>query len=72
MWAYLLYALVALSLLGFVLYNYRRRANQQLNEEKMKFLINATHDIRTPQSSFNSLNILILASFLKPGKTLAA
>ena len=48
MWAYLLYALVALSLLGFVLYNYRRRANQQLNEEKMKFLINATHDIRTP------------------------
>ena len=27
---------------------YRRRANQQMNEEKMKFLINATHDIRSP------------------------
>ena len=48
LWAYFLYVLLALSLLGFVLYNYRRRANQQLNEEKMKFLINATHDIRTP------------------------
>ena len=26
----------------------RRRAHQQMDEEKMKFLINATHDIRSP------------------------
>ena len=48
LWAWFVYALIALSLLGYVLYVYRRRANQQMNEEKMKFLINATHDIRSP------------------------
>ena len=47
-WAYLIYILIALGLLGYVLYVMRRRANQQLNEEKVKFLINATHDIRSP------------------------
>ncbi len=47
-WAYFLYALVALALLGYLFYTYRRRANQQMDEEKMKFLINATHDIRSP------------------------
>ena len=46
--AYFIYALIVLSLLGFVFYTMRRRANLQLNEEKMKFLINATHDIRSP------------------------
>ncbi len=46
--AYLLYLLALLSLVGIMFYNYRRRANRQLNEEKMKFLINATHDIRSP------------------------
>lgn len=48
LWAYFLYALIALALLGYVLYVMRRRANQQLNEEKVRFLINATHDIRSP------------------------
>ena len=46
--AYILYLLALVALLFFVARNYRRRANQQLNEEKMKFLINATHDIRSP------------------------
>lgn len=48
LWAYFFYVLIALGLLGYVLYTMRRRANQQLNEEKIKFLINATHDIRSP------------------------
>ena len=48
LWAYLFYFLIALGLLGYVLYVIRRRANQQLHEEKVKFLINATHDIRSP------------------------
>ena len=48
LWAYFLYVLIALALLGYVLYVMRRRANQQLNEEKVRFLINATHDIRSP------------------------
>ena len=48
LWAYFLYLLIVLGLLGYVLYTMRRRANQQLNEEKVKFLINATHDIRSP------------------------
>ena len=46
--AYIIYTLLGLSLLALALYSYRRRANRQLNEEKMKFLINATHDIRSP------------------------
>ena len=46
--ARLLYLLLLLALGGFVFFSYRRRTNQQLNEEKMKFLINATHDIRSP------------------------
>ncbi|MCR4602522.1 MAG: helix-turn-helix domain-containing protein [Prevotella sp.] len=46
--AYVLYFLVGAGLLAFVLFTFRRRANQQMNEEKMKFLINATHDIRSP------------------------
>ena len=46
--AYFIYFLIVASLLGYVLYTYRRRANQQMNEEKMQFLINATHDIRSP------------------------
>ena len=64
LWAYFIYALIGASLLGYVLYTYRRRANQQLNEEKMKFLINATHDIRSPLT-------IILAALkkLKTGRT---
>ena len=46
--AYIIYFLVLLSLAVFVFLTYRRYAHEQLNEEKMKFLINATHDIRSP------------------------
>ena len=46
--AHIIYLLAILGLLGFLLWTYRRHTNQQLNEEKMKFLINATHDIRSP------------------------
>ena len=46
--AYLLYLLALAGLATYVFMTYRRRANQQMNEEKMKFLINATHDIRSP------------------------
>ncbi len=48
MMAYFIYFLIIASVLGYVFYTYRRRANEMLNEEKMKFLINATHDIRSP------------------------
>ena len=47
-WAYVIYLVGILGLLGLLGWLWRRRANQQLNEEKMKFLINATHDIRSP------------------------
>ena len=46
--AYLLYALAALLLLSYVVWRYYKGKQQQLAEEKMQFLINATHDIRTP------------------------
>lgn len=47
-WAYCLYFLVLAAIVGLLVYGYRRRANRQMDEEKMKFLINATHDIRSP------------------------
>ena len=46
--AYILYILGILGLIGYMGYSYRRRTYQRLDEEKMKFLINATHDIRSP------------------------
>ena len=47
-WAYLFYLLALAALGAYVFTTYRRRTNEQMNEEKMKFLINATHDIRSP------------------------
>ena len=46
--AYFIYFFVLVALLGLFGMMMRRRANRQLDEEKMKFLINATHDIRSP------------------------
>lgn len=46
--AYTLYVIGVLSILGFIGWTLKRRASRQLDEEKMKFLINATHDIRSP------------------------
>jgi len=59
--AYFLYLLALIALVGFMAYSYRRRANRQMDEEKMKFLINATHDIRSP--------LTIILSALKKIKT---
>lgn len=47
-WAYILYALLALALAGLIFYYLVRRQRTQLDEQKMRFLINATHDIRSP------------------------
>ena len=47
-WAYFLYALVALVLLLLLGWILRKRAHRRLDEEKMRFLMNATHDIRSP------------------------
>ena len=46
--AYLIYFAIILGILGLVIWFQRRLTNQKLDEEKMKFLINATHDIRSP------------------------
>ena len=47
-WAYIIYALLALAIAGLILYYIERRQRTQLDEQKMQFLINATHDIRSP------------------------
>lgn len=46
--AYFIYFAILFSLAIFIFVTYRRHAAEQMNEEKMKFLINATHDIRSP------------------------
>ena len=48
MLAYFIYFVLLASLAVYVFVAYRRRTAEQMNEEKMKFLINATHDIRSP------------------------
>ncbi len=46
--AIIVYLFIFLLLGGYVYNTYRRRTALKLNEDKMKFLINATHDIRSP------------------------
>ena len=46
--AYITYALILISLVAYILYTYERRRKADLDETKMQFLINATHDIRSP------------------------
>jgi signal transduction histidine kinase/DNA-binding response OmpR family regulator/ligand-binding sensor domain-containing protein len=47
-WAVVAYLLVAALIMGFLVRNYNQRKRREMDEEKMKFLINATHDIRSP------------------------
>ena len=46
--AWVLYVAGLVGLIGLIGYMYRRRTREQLEESKMRFLINATHDIRSP------------------------
>jgi len=46
--AYALYALLVAGLIAAGLYVVERRRRAEMEEQKMRFLINATHDIRSP------------------------
>ena len=63
--AYFIYFLLIAALAVMAFLGWRRKANRQLNEEKMKFLINATHDIRSPLT-------LILGALKKLKATLSS
>ncbi|MBQ7420204.1 MAG: response regulator [Prevotella sp.] len=47
-WAYLFYIGILSGFLLMILYNWERQRRRDLEETKMRFLINATHDIRSP------------------------
>ncbi len=47
-WAYLVYSMIVVGFVGMVLFNWERQRRRDLEESKMQFLINATHDIRSP------------------------
>lgn len=47
-WAWLIYSLIAVLIIILTIRGYMRRKRAEMDEEKMKFLINATHDIRSP------------------------
>lgn len=64
-WAYIVYVLVAAGLGLLALHYYRRRSQAELEEAKMRFLIDATHDIRSPLT-------LIMAPLKKLSRRLAA
>ena len=47
-WAYLIYLSIIAGFLGLIVFNVERQRRRDLEETKMRFLINATHDIRSP------------------------
>ena len=47
-WAIIAYLLAAAIIAWYLFRSYNKRKLRELDEEKMKFLINATHDIRSP------------------------
>lgn len=47
-WAFVVYTVLALMLLLYLINSYIHEKRRQMDDEKMKFLINATHDIRSP------------------------
>jgi signal transduction histidine kinase/DNA-binding response OmpR family regulator/ligand-binding sensor domain-containing protein len=47
-WAYLIYSLLLLGLIAIAAIYYEHFQKEELEEAKMRFLINATHDIRSP------------------------
>jgi ligand-binding sensor domain-containing protein/DNA-binding response OmpR family regulator len=62
--AYLVYICLFIGIFIFGLYIYNRRRHEELYEEKMRFLINATHDIRSPLTLIlGPLNKLIRKGF---------
>ncbi len=65
-WAYLLYIIGVLALIGLIGYNWQRNATRQMDEDKMKFLINATHDIRSPLTLIMSPLHKLLRQDLNP------
>lgn len=46
--AFVLYALMVIVIITISIIYYNRRKNRELEEAKMRFLINTTHDIRSP------------------------
>ncbi len=46
--AYLFYFLIIAGFIALLLFNWERQRRRDLEESKMRFLINATHDIRSP------------------------
>lgn len=46
--AYIFYAIAIIFIIMYIAKTWRRRERHRLDEDKMKFLINATHDIRSP------------------------
>ena len=47
-WAKLIYLILVLGFMAAVIFVYLRKKKRDLEEAKMQFLINATHDIRSP------------------------
>lgn len=47
-WAYLTYVLLACVIVAVLIWSYEKHRKMDMEEQKMRFLINATHDIRSP------------------------
>ncbi len=47
-WAYLMYILLACIIIFLIIWSYERHRKIDMEEQQMRFLINATHDIRSP------------------------
>lgn len=47
-WAYLCYILVAGTIVWLLIHAYRRRKEAEVNEEKIKFFVDISHELRSP------------------------
>lgn len=53
-WAYTLYSLLAAAIIAFILLYYRQRQKADMNEDKIKFFVDISHELRSPLTLIKS------------------
>ena len=70
-WAYTLYGLLAIMAIGLILLYIRQRQKADLNEEKIKFFVDISHELRSPLTLIKSPLDKLLRTSHEPNVTRA-